>query len=723
MILYARRVRWVALVGVVALAACDGVFGLDPLAELPPADASVPGTWQSIATGEVHLCGIRLDGTLWCSGRNDKGQLGLGPEVPSVEVATQVGTAQWSVLSTRASTTCGIQADSTLWCWGANSKANVGDGSTMDRFTPFQIAGSWQSVAAGAGHTCAIASDGASWCWGDNLQGQVGAGDTVLSHPLPTLVSTPTSLTSLTAGTSHVCGLAADQTAWCWGSGYFGELGNGSFLSASVPTRVSDQVWTAISAGGSHTCAVRSDGHLRCWGDNSLHQLGGDVPMRASSPIKVGLDDTIYVAVSGGGQHTCATTEDGALQCWGSNASGQLGGAVGGFVSRPTEVVGAASTWDVISAGQGNTCAVARDHNLWCMGLGVQNAAAKVLEPTTVMGRWSSIAACQLSTCAIDTSGALYCWGSNAGGQIGDESYVSRSIPTKIAEPSWISVDCGAQQVCAVRSDNALFCWGTSYWSLGDGSQSRVMPTQVASTRAFARVGVGSTHACAVETGTNALYCWGANYFGQLGVGDLMDRKLPAPVDAQQWLWIAGGSYHTCGIGSAGTQCWGYNMYGTIGDGTITNALTPKAVAAASNVWTGANHSCALTGSNATCWGYNYVGQLGDGTTETRLVPTAIAGTWSELSLGASHSCGISLSGGLFCWGENTSGQLGDRSMTSSPIPTQIGTDLTWAHVDLGTFHTCALKTDNSLWCWGDNSAGELGLGTAADSGKPVIVP
>jgi alpha-tubulin suppressor-like RCC1 family protein len=38
-----------------------------------------PGvSWAHVAVGLYHTCGIRTDGTLWCWGFNDYGQLGLG---------------------------------------------------------------------------------------------------------------------------------------------------------------------------------------------------------------------------------------------------------------------------------------------------------------------------------------------------------------------------------------------------------------------------------------------------------------------------------------------------------------------------------------------------------------------------------------------------------------------------------------------------------------------
>ncbi|HEY7371799.1 MAG TPA: RCC1 domain-containing protein [Polyangia bacterium] len=44
--------------------------------------------------------------------------------------------------------------------------------------------------------------------------------------------------------------------------------------------------------------------------------------------------------MAGGGFHTCAATADGAVSCWGSNDSGQLGDGTTTARLAPTTVTG-----------------------------------------------------------------------------------------------------------------------------------------------------------------------------------------------------------------------------------------------------------------------------------------------------------------------------------------------------------------------------------------------
>src|SRR5262245_54223141 len=71
-----------------------------------------------------------------------------------------------------------------------------------------------------------------------------------------------------------------------------------------------------ISAGNAHTCQVNEDGTVRCWGSNTVGQLGNGTRTdeRTIVPVLVtGLP--MAVAVSAGGNFTCALLFDGTVRC------------------------------------------------------------------------------------------------------------------------------------------------------------------------------------------------------------------------------------------------------------------------------------------------------------------------------------------------------------------------------------------------------------------------
>ena len=77
------------------------------------------------------------------------------------------------------------------------------------------------------------------------------------------------SLTAVTVGTVHVCGLTSGGEAYCWGWNRDGQLGDSTTTSRAVPVRVTGgKTFAALAAGGAHTCGLTDDGTAWCWGFN-----------------------------------------------------------------------------------------------------------------------------------------------------------------------------------------------------------------------------------------------------------------------------------------------------------------------------------------------------------------------------------------------------------------------------------------------------------------------
>jgi alpha-tubulin suppressor-like RCC1 family protein len=153
----------------------------------------------------------------------------------------------------------------------------------------------------------------------------------------------------------------------------------------------------------------------------------------------------------------------------------------------------------------------------------------------------------------------------------------------------------------------------------------------------FVSLAAGAYHICGLTTAGGA-YCWGWNYFGQLGTTTNTGTDSPNPTptavslpNGVTFVSIEAGVYHTCGLTSAGAAyCWGNSGNGQLGDGTTTGSSAPVAVSAPEGVTfarlaAGSYHTCGVTSAGAAyCWGFNDYGQLGDGTTTSRATPTAV---------------------------------------------------------------------------------------------------
>jgi alpha-tubulin suppressor-like RCC1 family protein len=143
-----------------------------------PAPAAPGLTFRSLATGYHHICGITTAGAAVCWGFNDDGQLGNGATSKEyTDVPTPVaGKLVFRSLSAGVAHSCGVTPDGTAYCWGLNNMGQLGDGTKTKRNAPVRVSGgvSFESISAGALHTCGATLDHAVFCWGRNENGEVG---------------------------------------------------------------------------------------------------------------------------------------------------------------------------------------------------------------------------------------------------------------------------------------------------------------------------------------------------------------------------------------------------------------------------------------------------------------------------------------------------------------------------------------------------------------------
>ncbi|RZK86648.1 MAG: hypothetical protein EOO62_40470, partial [Hymenobacter sp.] len=232
---------------------------LSLLTLLAPARAyaqALPGTF---AAGITHSLSIHADGSLWATGDNAYGQLGIPTSTASTNAWVQVGTAtNWVQVAASDNHSLGLRADGALYAWGNNHYGQLGNPTNNDTDqanpTPTQIAGTYTQVAAGQYHCLGLRADGAVYAWGINAEGQLGNttnNGVDDANPTPTRVGTDL-YTQVAAGSIHSLGLRADGTLWAWGYNSNGQLGVAANSGTGRPTPTPTQVagtYVQVAAG------------------------------------------------------------------------------------------------------------------------------------------------------------------------------------------------------------------------------------------------------------------------------------------------------------------------------------------------------------------------------------------------------------------------------------------------------------------------------------------
>lgn len=116
--------------------------------------------WKSVACGANHSGAIKLDGTLWMWGLNDHGQLGDNSVASkSSPVQTVSAGTNWKYLACGYRHTAAVKTDGSVWCWGLNDFGQLGDNSVTKKSSPVQtFAGgtTWKQVSCGYTRTGAV---------------------------------------------------------------------------------------------------------------------------------------------------------------------------------------------------------------------------------------------------------------------------------------------------------------------------------------------------------------------------------------------------------------------------------------------------------------------------------------------------------------------------------------------------------------------------------------
>jgi cysteine-rich repeat protein len=270
----------------------------------------------TIVAGGNHTC-ILSSGDVWCWGQNTKGQIGDGTTINrNVPVKVLSSAAN---ITAGFDYTCATMLSGQVMCWGNNDKGQLGDGGQTNRTIPTlaTLISSVTNVDAGQNETCGLTETGLVRCLSngsskdvDNLPetnldvavNRFGPKIIALNNQgVPVeflsgkaqLVSQLSSILDVDSGLGHICALKETGGVYCWGSNYYGQLGNNSTTRSSDPVPVTNlsNAWQ-LAVGEYHACVLvttsnHSDSGIRCWGLNTDGQLGDGTYKTSLVPVEV----------------------------------------------------------------------------------------------------------------------------------------------------------------------------------------------------------------------------------------------------------------------------------------------------------------------------------------------------------------------------------------------------------------------------------------------------
>ena len=347
---------------------------------------------------------IDLKGSLYSSGSNSNGELGLGDVTARSSFVSVLGNLNFLDVvaaqnNTNAISCYGITDKSKIYSWGINSNGQLGHGNITPKSSPVAVLNNLTvlNFSAGINTAFAITPQGSAYSWGVNPHGQLGHGD-IVSKSSPVAILGGISWAKILSDGYGTFALDRSGKAYSWGYNGYGQLGVGDIVSRSSPVAVAGilkfkDIFTTSSGLTGYVLALDKKGKAYSWGYNGNGNLGvGDVVHR-SSPVAV-LGNITFNKLYTDGYSSYGISTSGDLYSWGSNTNGQLG--VGDVVSRssPTLVLGGIK-WSELFSVNG-------------FGYTVGN----------IYG--------------FSRDGKLYSWGLNANGQLGVGDIIPRSSPVAV---------------------------------------------------------------------------------------------------------------------------------------------------------------------------------------------------------------------------------------------------------------------------------------------------
>ena len=228
-----------------------------------------------------------------------------------------------------------------------------------------------------------------------------------------------------------------------------------------------------VSAASGHTCVIDSNAKLKCWGDdknNKTVTYFDPYDGAYAWPRGSWQHQDVFVAVSSGAEHNCATKFSGEIICWGWRGPGGIGDGRLFMPPAPDweRNSGGGLLWGQISLGFASSCGLLHEKRFQyrpvcsdgqTAGEGCPNremCGAQCREEGDWSTHWLVRHPCFLSyvdayTCTYPANRTIVCWG--------EDSYKQIQMP--VAD-TWVELSSGDFHSCGVLENGTARCWGNN---------------------------------------------------------------------------------------------------------------------------------------------------------------------------------------------------------------------------------------------------------------------
>ena len=398
-------------------------------------------TENGVRTASLN-CFVDNKGKVYTWGDNEYGQLGNGTddeysnEPICISDITENTLNGKNIIEIQKNyyTIIALDSEGKVYTWG---RGPLGNGTYESSNVPICISDIPENalngrkivkVQSNSSTVIALDSEGKVYTWGVNNNGFLGDGTSenrynpvcisdIDNHPF-----NGKNIASIFIYTNNVIAIDDEGKVYTWGNNDYGELGDGSNVSKSIPICISDlenelkvkkitdiyYVYLNLMGSGSTIIALDSNGKVYAWGDNSFGQIGdgtgegyGDYNNKpiCISDLNNSLKNKKIVQMNIQNSTIIALDDEGKIYTWGGNSYGQLGNGTYESSNAPICI---------------------SDLNNSLNGEKIVNIELCGYEASNVI--------------VLDEEGKVHTWGRNNWGLLGDESLSSRNVPECITE-------------------------------------------------------------------------------------------------------------------------------------------------------------------------------------------------------------------------------------------------------------------------------------------------